>query len=426
MLTSTAVGSRVRRASRRRQYRRRAALVWTCIGVLVLAGLRPTGADASWVAMKAKAVAQVRESVDLWEKHTRQLEDWMDQASGMMQPFSELHAGYRELTDLRGVKRLSRMGQVYRSNVSNPDCFMPGSLGNCTLMRDFMPSTIRVIQADGHAILGDAQNTADGYSWGQLEAAIRRTASSRDGGSGQWIYNPTLSWLGTGAQFAGADDTLAELRDLDHSLNRVQHHKVRAFRNVRRATGLADRYQRLGTDVLRVSAAEGGGSAAFFTPGGGGDYAREADGGIVCNAGDNATSLVTGANAGTYGTTLLAQMLEMDCAGAVDGAGEPLDPLTAGAHVSPNEVLGMQAALGIWEANQAATQLEDMALQLSRVVQARELEAESGRRREIRARERVGCPEAPSLVNCGSFQQATPAQFASAQQALYDSLAPSP
>ena len=412
MLTSSVVGCRVRLASRRRLYRRRATAVWITIGVLVVAGLRPTGADASWVAMKAKAVAQVRESVDLWEKHTRQLEDWMDRASGMMQPFSDLHAGYRELTDLRGIKRFGKMGQVYRANVTNPECFMPGNIGSCSAMADFVPSSIREIDDDAFRILGTASNVADGYSWGELEAAIRRTGSGRDGGSGQWLGTNSPAWV---------QDTVDQWDDVDYSLARVKHHKVRAFRNIRRATGLADRYQNLGTDVLRVSAARGVGSAAFFTPGSG-DYQRETDGGVVCNAGNDATSLVTGSSARTNGSTILAQVLEMDCAGGADGGGDPLDPLTPGAHISPNEVLGIQAALGIWEANQAATQLEDMALQVSRLVQARQIEAESARRREIRNRERLDCPQAPSLIECGEFEVVTPEDFERRQQALYASL----
>ena len=408
MLRSPAVGSRVLSASRRRLYRRRAAVAWAFIAILLVGGLRPTDAEASWVALLTKAIAQVREGVDLWEKHTRQLEDWMDKASGMMQPFSELHAGYRELTDLSGIKRLARTGQVYRANVQNPECFMPGSLGSCPAVGDFMPSSLRRMQSDAHRILGASSNIADGYSWGELEAVIRRTGGTRDGGSGQWIADDRPAWV---------TDAMAGWDDLDYSLNRVKHHKIRMFRNTRRATGIAERYQRLGGDVLRVSAAAGIGSAVFFAAGGGGDFDRDADGGVECRAGTG-QSLVTGANARLHGSTLLAQVMEMDCAGGADAGGNPLDPLTPGAHVSPNEVLGVQAALGIWEANQAATQLEDMALQMSRLVQSRQIEAESARRRVLRLRDRLECPEAPALVDCADFNAGTPADFEAAEQEI--------
>ena len=408
MLRPTAVGSRVRSASRRRLYRRRAATAWVFIVILAVGGLRPTDAEASWVALLTKAVAQVREGVDLWEKHTRQLEDWMDKASGMMQPFSDLHAGYRELTDLRGVKRLAKTGQVYRANLQNPDCFIPGRLSTCATGRDFIPSSLRRMEGDARGIIGSSLNVADGYSWGELEGLIRRTSTTRDGGSGQWIDGSTPPWVG---------DTVSAWDDLDYSLDRVRHHKIRMFRNVRRATGLAERYQRLGGDVLRVSAAEGTGSRAFFTAGAGGDFDRTADGGVECRP-DTPQSLVTGNTARSVGSTILAQVMEMDCAGGADASGNPLDPLTPGAHVSPNEVLGVQAALGIWEANQAATQLEDMALQVSRLVQSRQIEAESARRRALRLRDRLACPEAPALVDCADFTPGTPADFEASERAL--------
>ena len=429
-MNRSTVGVRVRTAARRRLYRRRAAVVWMSICVVVLAGFRPTGADASWVAMQAKAVAQVREGVDLWEKHTRQLEDWMDKASGMIQPFSDLHAGYRELTDLRGVKRLGKMGQVYRANLSNPDCFKPGNIGNCSAVRDFVPSSIRRIDDDAFRILGRASSVADGYSWNEIEAAIRYTGGSRDGGSGQWLDDTGLGSLSTGPNYrrftAGlpAADTVGRLQDIDDTLARVQHYKVRAFRNVRRATGLADRYQRLGADVLRVTRAEGDGSGLLSlaaSDGGSGDFDRDADGGVVCNAGTG-SSLVTSATARSNGSTILAQVMELDCAGGADAGGNPLDPLTPGAHVSPNEVLGVQAALSIWEANQAATQLEDMALQVSNLVQSRQAEAAASRRAEEREKERLECPQAPSLINCDSFEVVSPDEFSARQRALYDSI----
>ena len=393
--TNRVAGRRVFRLERARRFRRRAGFGVGLLGFVLWTAASPPTAEASWVAMWAKATAQLREGIDLWEKHTRQLEDYMDQASGMVQPFTDLHAGYKELTDLRGIKRLARMGDAYRAEIGNPDCWNVVR-ANCGIVADFIPTEMRFIDDQGLAILGQSSNVTDGFSFGELEAAIRSTARG-NGVGGQWLTEDAPAWVRDSVDLTG---------DLQRTIARVQYNKARAYRTVRRGQSLASRYQHLGNDVMRVTKATGSGSGLLSTPGQNSRYVRSAvDDSVECNAGSAAMSMVAGIGADP---TILAQVIEMDCNGGADASGNPLAALAPGAHQSPTELATVQAGLAIWHAHMTAVELEDEAQRFSNRVAAVEVSVETERRRTQRTHDRVRraqeCPHAPAMyLRCADF-----------------------
>ena len=387
-------GFRGSRAARRRAFRRRAAFVSAAGICLVLTAGMPRTADASWSAMLTQAIAQVNEALDTWEKHTRQLEDLVDQGAGMVQPFSELHAGYRELTDTRRLRSLARMGQVYRAGISDPSCFTSG--GDCRGVRDFVPSEIRSLDNRGDSLF----RTAVGYqnlSWREFERLVRvNLAPESRGVGGVWFTRDAPEYV---------REALDLSRDINRTMTRVQYNKARSYRSVRRSQQLASRYQHLGNDVLRVSRARGESSGDRSNPDVNSDITvpdRET-GDLDCHAGD-AASLVTGTAVAGEGPTLLAQVLEMDCRGGMDGSGQALLPNEPGAHASQTELATVQAAVELWQAQAAAAQLEDAAMELARQANGRLVRMEDRRRKMADLERRLQCPQAPMLLDCSDYR----------------------
>ena len=145
--------------------------------------------------MLAKGVAQVREAVDQWEKYTRMLEDKMDQVAGMVQPFTDLHAGYRELTDFRKIKQMARMGSAYRAEIMSPKCWNPvGSGQNCSIASDFIPTQLRYLDDSAYGIVRRARREVNaagdqvgGLGFSQLEAVVRGGLGLSGGVGGPWL-----------------------------------------------------------------------------------------------------------------------------------------------------------------------------------------------------------------------------------------------
>ena len=422
--TGCVAGRRMRRGDRRRHFRKRASFAFAGILVLLAGVLRPPAADASWVAMLSQATATVNEALDQWEKHTRMLEDWMDQASGMMQPFTELHAGYKELTDTRRLRSMARMGQVYRAGLSDPACWNP--TGDCKAVRDFVPAEIRRMDQGAMGLFRSANNIRDGLSWREMEYIVRMNLGSTESGvGGAWIRDDAPPWV---------RETVDAQHGVERTMARIKYNKVRSFSNLRRSQRLISRYEHLGNDVMRVSRETGVGSGARSDPDVSADYSREGAGSgdgvgaVVCNAGSDATSLVTGTGArshfvdeagnGMKGGTVLGQLMELDCAGAMAGPDQPHDPLEPGAHVSPTEIENLAAGIGLWSAQMAATMLEDSALELSRAAMGRQSRENARRARAEEEQRRMGCPQAPMYLNCDDFVDMTSDDFRQAREAV--------
>ena len=381
---SNVSGRRVARGVRRRSFRRRAACFVAAAVVIVYQAAAPAPANAAWVAMISKVFAEIREAIDIWEKHTRQFEDYMDQAAGMVQPFTDLHAGYKELTDLRGLRSLARLGDAYRSQIVGGDCFSMDSVTggrDCQILREFVPSDIRTIDDGAAAMFGTAVGIVGGFRLPELEAVLRAGLEREGGVGGGGI-------LGGDHQVPGrVRDVFDSFEELKRTNARVQYNKARLYANLNRSRGFAARYEHLAHDLLRIK----GGSEDVRA-------GRTPDGALDnCEGGGGALGFV---GPGATDSTLLAQVQALDCAGGVDAGGDPHSPLTPGAHQSPAELATVQANLGVWRLQAAANSLADEAELLSNRIHSREVMVETSRRAAARSLQRIDCPHAPTFVVC--------------------------
>ena len=120
--------------------------------------------EAGFVAILAQTTTYLNILIDEWEKYSRILEDHLDKVSGIMQPFSNIHAGVRELTDTRGLRAVWRMADAYRASVSDPRCFDPRAyrgLAHCALQRDFEPPELRQLEMEARFGIADGMYRAE-------------------------------------------------------------------------------------------------------------------------------------------------------------------------------------------------------------------------------------------------------------------------
>ena len=86
---------------------------------------------------------QIAQAIDIWERHSRVIEDHLDHMAGLNNAFNEINRTYltvrRDLSTLGIGQRAPRLGDLYRAGFVDDSCLTydsPGNLLNCEL-RDF-------------------------------------------------------------------------------------------------------------------------------------------------------------------------------------------------------------------------------------------------------------------------------------------------
>ncbi len=303
-----------------------------CAGVFLVAVIsRPVPAAASFSALLTQTIAYVNILIDEWEKHSRILEDHLDRVSGVMQPFSELHAGVRELTDTRGIRSLLRVGQAYRASILDPSCFtgprLMGTAPPCTLVQDFLPPEVGGVYMDGVYAVDAAAYTPQ---------ALEQYAHSAAAGGWRTVRD-VLSVIPHPLAQATVDTG-----------TRVERNIWRNAWQMRRIRSLANRSQYVGSQYL---------------------YSARLDPATGCPDVDIATD-----------GTVLDQARGADCLDPAAHVGSPLEESSA--HLSSGEADTLQTASMFGIVDQQVIELEHAALQVERR-NASEQRAEARRRRRL-------------------------------------------
>lgn len=339
-------------------------LRWCAAGALVLVfSLTSAGgvrrSEAGFVAILAQTKTYLNILIDEWEKYSRILEDHLDRVTGVMQPFNEIHAGVRELTNLNGLRGVWRMADSYRAAVSDPRCFDPlaySTVSACTLQRDFTPPEVRELELAARFGIADGRYTLERLEGEVFDRPGLRTAQQA-----------AMSLLALYQPAAAAE---------------VARTQARIERNIQR-----NRWQ---LRRMRTLAGRGRYAARHFQRWGGAPRTAAAAGATAgCAPLD--VSVPAGAD-GAPGThddpTILDQALNADCLGSerhVD------DPLEERAHLSEMESGTLQAAGLAGVADMAALELEREAAEEEQALESAE-RIEAARREELeRLRGRLAC-----------------------------------
>ena len=86
--------------------------------------------------MLAKVIEAVNTSVDIWEKHTRVIEDHLDHAGGLVQSFGTVNATFQTALAATGLQSHFKFLDVARSEYFATDCFR-GKWSGCAQMSVF-------------------------------------------------------------------------------------------------------------------------------------------------------------------------------------------------------------------------------------------------------------------------------------------------
>ena len=340
--------------------RRGRGLRWCAAGALVLlfsltsaGGVRRS--EAGFVAILAQTKTYLNILIDEWEKYSRILEDHLDKVTGVMQPFTEIHAGVRELTNLNRLRGVYRMMDAYRASVSDPRCFNPlvySAVADCALQRDFTPPEVSEVQMQARYGIADGMYTLE-----RLEGEVF------DRPGIDTVQEAAMTLLGMYQPEAAAE---------------VAHTQARIERNVQR-----NRWQ---LRRIRTLASRGRYAARNFQRWGGTERAVGAAG---CSALDVSVPEGPDGVAGTHDDpTILDQVMNADC---LDASSHLDDPLAEQAHLSEMEAKTLRGASMAGIVEMAALEVEQQVARDEAALASAE-RAEEQRRRELtRLRQRLDC-----------------------------------
>ncbi len=316
--------------------------------------------EAGFVAILAQTKVYVNILIDEWEKYSRILEDHLDKVTGVMQPFSQIHAGVKELTDLNGLRGVYRMADSYRASVSDPRCFVPGYSGNCALQRDFTPPEVYEVQMEARWGIADGRYTFERLEGEVFDAPGIDTAAEA-----------AMQLLSMYQPGAAADLRITQQRierNIQH--NRWQVRRMRTLGN--RGRYAARNFQRWG----------GPGRAVSTTTG--------------CSALDVSDPLGPDGVSGTHDDpTILDQAMNADC---LDAASHLDEPLTEQAHLSEMEAKTLRGASMIGLAEMSSLEVEQQVARDEAALASAERMAAQRRKETERRAQRLRC-----AATTGSF-----------------------
>ena len=361
-------------------------LRWCLAGALVLVfSLASAGgvrrSEAGFVAILAQTTTYLNILIDEWEKYSRILEDHLDKVTGVLQPFNEIHAGIKQLTDLNGLRGVYRMIDSYRASVTHPDCYNPLSpsfaSSNCALQRDFIPPEVRELEMQMRWGIADGRYTLERLEGEVFERPGAKTVQEALLGIAG-LFDPALA--------AEIQQTQARIeRNIER--NRWQVRRIRSIGN--RGRYAARNFQRWGGTERRVSGPAGADCSALDV------------------SDPDPTDPTVGPDGadGVWGThddpTILDQALNADCLGA---AGSVDDPLVEQAHLSEIEAKTLRTAAIVGVVDMAALEVERQVVRDEATLASAE-RIERQRRRELEElRARVACLPNPT----GSYAYADP------------------
>ncbi len=341
--------------------------------VLVFVAAVPRSADAGFLALLAQMKPYLNTLIDQWEKYSRILEDHMDSVAGVMQPFSDIHAGVEELMDTRGLRGLYRLGDSYRATLTDPSCYRFPVPASCTAFADFTPPELRELYYTGVYAVEDGART-----YRQFEEDVYGDGALYTVPSVQEV----LRVVGSAAAADPAAVEAAQRAEAAVNRNRWQ---------LRRMRSLADRGSYLARQFLF----------------------RSDDGPDDCPT----ESPVTSTGAVNRDATFLDQAVGADCLSSRANAGSPLEQQ---AHLSSMESATLQAGSLISVVDMRMLELERLATGLAAELDAEE-QAEAARRRRLeRAANVLACGEHAAYADGGGG--CLPVMDADTMQARADAL----
>ena len=347
--------------------RRRPGLRWGVACALVLAvSFTPAGgvrrSEAGFVAILAQTKVYLNVLIDEWEKYSRILEDHFDKVTGVMQPFSDIHAGVRELTNTNGLRDVYRMADSYRASVSDPRCFAPGFSGDCALQRDFFPPEIRSVDYELRA--GIRQGASGwNYTLEQLEGEVfeRSTLDT--------VQEAAMAALQLHDPAAAAEARITQQRvERNIQRNRWQIRRIRSMAN--RSTYAARNF------VFRAGQRPGPNPI----PGAANDGCPDVPVGYFGDAGVPPDP----------DATVLDQAINANCEPA---SGSLDDPLAEQAHLSEMEAKTLRAAGMVGMVEMASLELERESDRERAALDSAERAEEQRRRESERVQARLRCFE---------------------------------
>ena len=346
--------------------RRGGGFRWCAAGALVLlfsltsaGGVRRS--EAGFVAILAQTKVYLNILIDEWEKYSRILEDHLDKVTGVMQPFNEIHAGVRELTDLNGLRGVYRMADAYRASVSDPRCFNPlvySGTGTCPFQRDFTPPEVYEVQMQARYGIADGMYTLE-----RLEGEVF------DRPGIDTVQEAAMTLLGMYQPGAAAEVARTQARiERNVQRNRWQLRRIRTLAN--RGRYAARNF------VFRADQRPGPSSIPGFPNTGCPDVPAD-------YFGDAAAGVPPDPDA-----TVLDQAINADC---LEASSNMDDPLTEQAHMSEMEAKTLRAASMVGIVEMAALEDEQQVAR-DEAALASAARAEEQRRQDLtRLRQRLDC-----------------------------------